>query len=254
MERYIVFMSGKVFEILRFEKLDSTMDKAFELAKSGCGEWTVVVAEEQSMGRGRRGRKWVSPRGGLWFSIVLKPKFNPIFLPLVGIATSLSCAEAIEKKFGLKTKVKWPNDVYIDSSKVGGVLVEALYRSGKVEFAIVGVGLNTNVHPQVKGLDAKATSLSRLLGREIDNEELLEYILDKLREYYLMIPDQRENIIRRYLKHMMFKDEIVKISINGRWIYGKLLGIDDLGRIVIRDEEGYVKHLNVGEVERVRRS
>ena len=153
--------------MVRFDRVSSTQDVARKYAEDG--REVVVVAEEQTGGRGRLGRKWFSPRGGLWFSVVLRRIETPV--TLVCLAAGLAVAEAVEELTGLKPCLKWPNDVLINGRKVCGVLVEGKFTGEKLSYLIVGVGLNVNIPldsfpPSIRG---KATSLLNELGAKVNS-------------------------------------------------------------------------------------
>ncbi|HON42827.1 MAG TPA: biotin--[acetyl-CoA-carboxylase] ligase [Bacillota bacterium] len=173
------------FDILQVEETDSTNRMARVLAESGACDGTVVVAGRQTAGRGRRGRSWLSSGDfGLWFSVVLRPEFEPNLAGLLGIGAAVAVARAVDKLTGVSADLKWPNDVLIGGRKVCGVLAEASTAAGRVEWAVVGVGINL-FHPEggfPPEISPVATSLSEHMGPEaaIDRERLLGAVLDEL--------------------------------------------------------------------------
>jgi len=181
-------LDRKVVEwrIRSFSEVDSTQRVAKDLAADGAPEGTVVIAGTQSEGRGRAGRRWVSPLGGLWLSVVLRPKLTPAEAQKMTLAVGVAAARAIMHTTGLNVELKWPNDVLIDGRKVCGILTESSIRSGLLEFLVVGVGINANVDlPKLPpDLQASTTSLSRELKREIPIEELTKAVLEELQKVY----------------------------------------------------------------------
>jgi BirA family biotin operon repressor/biotin-[acetyl-CoA-carboxylase] ligase len=171
-------------EIKRFKKINSTNLKAKELFKEGASSWTVVLAEEQETGYGRKGEKWVSPWGGLYFSIIL-PKGKIKDLQTLTILTAFVVARAIKEEFGLEPLIKLPNDVLLNGKKVCGILTENVVGSD-VKSSIMGVGLNTN-SMEFPGLEEIATSIKLETGKIVDNEKLLQKILEEIK-------NQLENI------------------------------------------------------------
>jgi BirA family biotin operon repressor/biotin-[acetyl-CoA-carboxylase] ligase len=173
------------FSIVRVDETDSTNRMARALANGGASDGTVVVAKRQTAGRGRRGRSW-SSRGdfGLWFSVLLRPQFEPNLGGFLAIGAAVAVARAIDKLTGVRVDLKWPNDVLIGGRKICGVLAEASTVCGRLEWAVVGVGIN--LFPPEGGfppeLTPVATSLSEHLGAGavIDRERLLEAVLDEL--------------------------------------------------------------------------
>jgi BirA family biotin operon repressor/biotin-[acetyl-CoA-carboxylase] ligase len=174
------------WRIHTFEEVDSTQRVAKELAVGGAPEGIVVIAEAQSQGRGRAGRRWISPPGGLWLSAVLRPKLAPAEAQRVTLAVGVAAARAITRTTGLKVELKWPNDVLIGGRKVCGVLTESSVRSGLLEFLVIGVGINANVDPTKlpPDLHTSTTSISRELRREVPIEELTKAVLEELQNVY----------------------------------------------------------------------
>lgn len=166
-------------EIRRFEKLNSTNVKAKELIEDGAEPWTVVVSQEQDSGYGRKGEKWISPKGGLYFSIIL-PKNNIDDLQLLTILTAFTIAKIIKEEFNIEPLIKLPNDIILNGKKICGVLTENVI--GKdVKSSVMGVGLNTNTEI-LPGLENIATSLLRETGRKIDNDEILKRIIEEIKK------------------------------------------------------------------------
>ena len=159
-------------KIYRYSSLSSTMEKSRELAEKGEKEGTVVVAESQSKGRGRWGRDWFSPQGGLYFSLILRPEKKKLIKP-IPILAGLCLKKAIKKITGLESMMKLPNDILISGKKVAGILMARTN-----SFLILGVGINTNIE-EGQLTEFSATSLAQLTGKKIDNEKLLrEFLLD----------------------------------------------------------------------------
>ena len=181
-------------KIYRYSSLSSTMEKARELAEKGEEEGAVVVAERQSKGRGRWGRDWFSPKGGLYFSLILKPKtkLHPHLLPPpvrgriekrgakpIPILAGLSLKKAIKEITGLDSGMKLPNDILINGKKVAGIILEKTD-----SFLILGIGINTNLKEEELA-EFSGTSLAQLTGKKIDNEKLLAAFLQDFEEDYL---------------------------------------------------------------------
>ena len=165
--------------ILFFRELSSTNDIAKELALQGAAEGTVTVAETQIRGRGRIEREWFSPKGGLWFSIILRPKISPKDAPKLTLMMSVAVAHALSKMFDLATEIKWPNDVLVKNKKICGILTEANTRGNQVQFVIIGVGVNANfdVRDMPFTLQPSSTTLKEELNKEINLEALLRTLL-----------------------------------------------------------------------------
>lgn len=167
----------------------STMDVAREEAQAGCPEGTVVLADEQTKGRGRLGRAWVSPPGdNLYLTVVLRP--SAARLRGLSIVSALAVVEAIEEVSGLRAAVKWPNDVQLSGKKVAGILIESEVAGDEVRFALVGAGINVSLDvSQIDEIRHIATSLAAELGRPVSREELVAALLGRLERLYLAPED-----------------------------------------------------------------
>ncbi len=171
-------------KIHRFDIIGSTNDLARSLIATGCENGEVVIANTQISGRGRRGQEWVSPSGGLWFSIILFP-YNLVVsrLPLFSLAIALAVSKGIEEKIGLVTLIKFPNDLYLNGKKLCGILIESSSSLSYVNWLIVGVGINVNI--DIENLPDLATSIKNELKKEIDKEELFFSVLKEVENVYL---------------------------------------------------------------------
>jgi BirA family biotin operon repressor/biotin-[acetyl-CoA-carboxylase] ligase len=173
-------MRGPEFKIKNFKKIPSTNQKAKELAFSGTAPWLVVMAEKQTAGYGKERTPWFSPKGGLYFSIIL-PKSKIEDLQTLTIISAFIIAKTINDNFSLETLIKLPNDVLLNRKKVAGVLTENII--GKdVKLSVIGIGLNTNIEKFPKELEKSATSLKIELGKRISNIKLVKQIVQGLKE------------------------------------------------------------------------
>ena len=167
-------------KILEFEKLESTQKKAKEIAEKA-KPWTVIVAKEQTGGYGRKGNFWYSPKGGLYFSVIL-PKTKIEDLQILTILAAFSVAKILKEDFKFEPFIKLPNDVYVNGKKICGILTENVIFGKEIKNSIVGIGLNTNIEKFPKDLENIATSVKIELKKEVDNKELLKKILEEIRE------------------------------------------------------------------------
>ena len=169
--------SKRESKIHYFHKLESTMEKARELAKKGCPDFTVVVAKHQTKGRGRLKRQWCSNEGGLYFTIILRPKITPNLCYQYNFLSSLVLVRTLNNMFNINAMVKWPNDILVDTKKISGMLSEIKIKTDNVSFMNIGIGLNVNNKPN----DIKtAISLKQLIGKEISKKEILLKFLNNL--------------------------------------------------------------------------
>jgi len=152
-------------------ELDSTMNRAMDLARAGCPPYTVVVADRQLQGRGRMQRQWQSEEGGLYFSMVLRPTLLPRVCPVINLAVALDLVATLARCCGIAARVKWPNDVLVDGRKIAGILSQMEVEADQVAFINVGIGLNLNNRPEIA--DKPAVSALQLTGRRSNRAEVL---------------------------------------------------------------------------------
>jgi BirA family biotin operon repressor/biotin-[acetyl-CoA-carboxylase] ligase len=217
--------------------VESTNEWAKELAMSGANEGTVAIAATQTSGRGRRGRKWVSPRGGLWFSIILRPEMRPAEVFKLTFMAGLSTAETLQKLYHLEVETKWPNDVLVNRRKICGILGQANSFLEKVNFAIVGIGINANfktskVLPHL--IATTATSIEDELGKEISLEELLAALLERLEtDYHTLVNSGFASILARWKIYAKFLGQEVKVVDSPKTITGLAENVDEEGQLII---------------------
>ena len=173
-------------EIIKFEKIDSTQIFAKNLKTPE--PWLVVLAKEQTTGRGRGRDFWYSPKGGLYFSVIL-PKSNIEDLQTLTIISAFIIGKYIKEKFNLEPFIKLPNDVYLNGKKVAGVITENVIEAKEVKFSVMGIGINTNIARFPKDLENIATSFKIELGKKVDNEKILKQIIERIKEQLKVISE-----------------------------------------------------------------
>jgi BirA family biotin operon repressor/biotin-[acetyl-CoA-carboxylase] ligase len=167
-------------KILEFEKLESTQKKAKEIAKNS-EPWTVVLAKKQTVGYGRKGNFWYSPRGGLYFSAIL-PKTKIEDLQILTILAAFCVAKVLKEDFKLEPFIKLPNDVYVNNKKICGILTENIILGKEVRNSIIGIGLNTNIDQFPEDLKKIVTSVKIELNKKVENGKVLKKILNEIKE------------------------------------------------------------------------
>lgn len=181
-------LATRVFgrSIHHFDEVASTNDVAANFAQAGAEEGAVALATRQTQGRGRQSRRWESPSGGLWMSIVLRPKICSEELPGLTLVIATAVAQALQHLASVPARVRWPNDVYVADKKIAGLLAEARWSGDHPEFCCVGLGLNVNVDRSDFSQDVaeSATSLQAVLGREVAVEPLLVALFERMEECY----------------------------------------------------------------------
>jgi len=240
--------------VLYFRTLTSTNDFAKQLAARNMKEGTVVVAENQSSGKGRLGREWVSPEGGLWFSIILRPLMQPKDAAKLTLLGSVTVARTVSKLYGLKAEIKWPNDVLINQRKLCGILTEGEINGKTLHFAVLGFGVNANFNLEAlpKHLGESATTLKEQLGREISREILLCRLLENAEAYYDMLSNGKfEAILNDWRKLSGFLGSYVKIISCREKIEGWAVDLDDDGALIVRLKDQTTHRVISGEVARI---
>jgi BirA family biotin operon repressor/biotin-[acetyl-CoA-carboxylase] ligase len=226
-----------------FASVTSTNAVAKELADAGEPEGTVVLADEQTGGRGRSGRAWFSPaRLGVWASIVVRPSLEARRLAGLGIATAVAVADALGRAYGFDARVKWPNDILAGGRKLGGILVEAGQVAGDlVESAVVGVGLNVAIAPGgfPEELRPVATSLSTVAGRSVDRLEALRLVLEAFDAAYDHYASQGAASARaRWRELSTLLGRAVEIETAGGTAAGMVIDLSPEGALVIERADG----------------
>ena len=230
-------------QIHYFTELPSTMVQARQLARKGCPHFTVVVAEQQTKGRGRMQRTWTSATGGLYFTIVLRPKIPPMLSYRTNFAASLAMARLLRSKYGLEAAVKWPNDILVNEKKVAGLLSEMETEADMLSFVNIGIGLNVNntAPPDV----AEAASLHNLVGRKLSRRDLLSAFLDGFEEQINQTASN--DIIEQWKKYTVTIGRKVKIVTVHDVYQGTALDVDANGALVLELCDGSTKNVVFGD-------
>jgi BirA family biotin operon repressor/biotin-[acetyl-CoA-carboxylase] ligase len=239
-------------DIRVFEQTTSTNDVIEKLARDGVKEGVVVFAESQTKGRGRLGRKWISPeRKGLWFSVLLRPDLRPQEATQLTVASATALRRAIQSETGLHPEIKWPNDILIGGKKVAGILTEMSAEPDQVRHAILGIGVDVNLAagefpPELRKL---ATSLKIESGRAISRAELATAILRELdRDYARICAGGFAVLADEWVAHCKTIGRNVTIQIGERKIRGRAESLDDAGALLLRTEHGHLEHIIGGDV------
>jgi BirA family biotin operon repressor/biotin-[acetyl-CoA-carboxylase] ligase len=236
-------------KIYTFETIDSTNNCAKAIAGCWGEEGTVVIAEQQTAGKGRLGRVWeASPNENLMFSIVLRPKVTPGGLNLLPLYAAVAIAEAVERTTGLKVECKWPNDLLVGKRKIAGILIEGSVKQNTVEYVVIGIGINVNQKRFVGELQSKATSLSLETGKEVDRAELFRTILSSLEQHYNSIGANGFNsIIPLWVSRSTMINRPISVSQQGNVMSGIVKGLSTDGGLILQSN-GMEKTLFAGDV------
>ncbi|MBI2877126.1 MAG: biotin--[acetyl-CoA-carboxylase] ligase [Candidatus Tectomicrobia bacterium] len=241
-------------EIVYFPVIDSTNLYAKKLATNGAAEGTLVIAEDQTRGRGRMGRSWLSPAGkSLLFSIILRPSLPPSEIFRLTILSAWAVARAIASQTPLTPQIKWPNDILLQGCKVGGILIEFAADPDQVIFAVVGIGLNVNFDPAAYAeLSGMATSLAREIGQEVDRLGILAALLRELdRGYRILLEDPKEGFERiraEWQASLAILGRQVRVICGEEVQEGLAEEVDEHGALILRDTEGKRRVIYTGDV------
>ena len=240
--------------ILRFDSIDSTNAEALKRARLGEDEGTCIVARQQTAGRGRHGRVWVSPEdAGLYLSLVLRPKIAPIYLPLITLAAGVAVHDALSE-IGLLPDIKWPNDVLVNERKISGILAE-MCESGSGVAVVVGIGINLTSKNFPPELAATATSIEDELRRGVAISELEISLLKYLEYFYgvLRESDGPVAILTEWKRRSTYADgKSVRVSLENSSITGITDGLEANGALRVRTDTGAVMIVQAGDVQRLR--
>lgn len=235
-----------------FDCVDSTQNRAADIMLKGASDGTTIIAGKQSDGKGRDGRKWISPEGGIWLSVILLPKFDISTVTLFPLAASLALSIAIKKTLDIQTELKWPNDLTLNGKKVAGMLVDASLESNRVENLILGVGINFDIN--AKTIQKMLKDVPNFYGvsslaktKKIKPKILVQTFLSELEcIYYDMNNGKTKRIIRDWTELSSTIGKNVKVNtINGE-IVGKAVKIDYDGALIISDKTS--KRVIAGDV------
>ena len=223
-----------------FDSTDSTQNQALKMANEDASDGTVIVAAKQTGGKGRAGRKWVSPKGGIWFSIILQPNFDISVTTLFPIASALALSIAIEKTFKINPELKWPNDLTIKGKKVAGILVDATLESNRIENLVLGIGINFDVDKKQIEKSLKRTlnfyGVASLTEQNSDVRpvELIQSFLIELEKIYELLNKKKtKKIISEWTKRSSTIGKRVEIDTREGKIKGKAIKIDEDGALVL---------------------
>ena len=235
-----------------FERTTSTNDVIEKLARDGVKEGVVVFAESQTLGRGRLGRKWISPeRKGLWFSILLRPDLRPQETTQLTVASATALRRAIQSETGLKPEIKWPNDILVGGKKVAGILTELSAELDRVKHVILGIGVDVNLGANEFPAELRrlATSLKIESGRAISRPELAAAVLRELDfDYARICAGKFTAVADEWQAHCATIGREVTIQIGGRRIRGRAESLDDDGALLVRTEHGHLERITGGDV------
>lgn len=235
---------------LRFDTVSSTNDIAKELAASGAPEGLCVIAREQTSGRGRQGRSWSSPPGeGLYLSLILRPAIKAADSAVITLAAAVAVAEALAADFQVPGDIKWPNDVLASGRKICGILVESAIENNRLQYAVMGIGVNVAQRIFPPEIGESATSLSLETGRPVAPEDFLKPLLDRLERWYTTATARPDRVIARWEELSSYaRGCAVRVESSAGSIEGVTRGLTAAGALVIELSNGETREIVSGEV------
>lgn len=239
-------------DIRVFEETTSTNDVIEKLARDGVREGVVIMAESQTRGRGRLGRKWISPpRKGLWFSVLLRPDLRPQATTQLTVAAATALARAIQTHTGLRAGIKWPNDILINGRKTAGILTELNAELDHVKYVILGIGVDVNLTAADLPPDLRkiATSLRIEAGKTFQRADLAASILRALDfDYYRVCSGQFAAVADEWEERCTTIGHQVAISMGDRVVRGRAESLDSDGALLVRTQHGHLERIIGGDV------
>ncbi|MCI9201729.1 MAG: biotin--[acetyl-CoA-carboxylase] ligase [Lachnospiraceae bacterium] len=238
-------------EIYYYEETGSTNIDAKRLGEEGAAHGTIVVADKQNAGRGRRGRVWQSPAGkDIYFTILLRPSFEPDKASGLTLVMALSVAQAVERKCSLKAGIKWPNDVVLNGKKICGILTEMNMETDYIQHVVIGVGINVNLDEMPEEISQTATSILWESGEKTARAELLQEVLARFEENYGMYEKESDlsYMLEEYNSYLVNVGKQVKVLDPKGEFEGIARGINASGELLIETPDGKVAEVYAGEV------
>jgi BirA family biotin operon repressor/biotin-[acetyl-CoA-carboxylase] ligase len=242
-------------EIRFFQEVTSTNTLAMELAADDAPEGTVVIAETQTSGKGRLGRKWISPKRNLYLSVVLRPNIPIHKAPLITLTGAVAVASSIRTSCGLEAGIKWPNDILISGKKVSGLLTEMSAEQDRIRHIVLGIGVDVNMEmgelpPEVRSL---TTTLAAEAGAKINRTALLQQVLRDLERWYQKFLNNHADVLEEWKKLNMTVGNRITVSGAGEDLEGLAQGVDSDGRLIVRLDDGAIRTVAAGDVTIVKR-
>ena len=238
-------------DVRYMETIDSTNLYARRLGEDGAAEGVLVVADEQTAGKGRSGRHWTTPPGSaIAMSVLLRPRIAPERISMVTLVMGLAVAKAVRELYGLDALIKWPNDVVVNGKKICGILTEMSAELMAVNYIVIGVGINSNMKEFPEEIRTTATSIALELGRDVSRARLIAEVMKHFETLYRSFLETSDlsGIISDYNAILVNIGRRVRVLEPGNEYSAKALGIDRNGRLLVRTDEGTVRDVYAGEV------
>ena len=238
-------------ELYLFKEVMSTNTVAKFLSENDVSNGTVIISEKQSGAKGRLGKSWESPLGGIWLSLVVKPNVDHSKIPMITLATGVAVVKTLERIGIENAEIKWPNDVMINDKKVCGILTEAVTKLNSIETVVVGVGIdaNLNIEDFPKDLQKTTTSIEHELGKKVDENQLIKIFFEEFENIYELYSHEKyEEILKEWRKSSYSIGKIVEVRKPYRKAYDAyIVGISNDGALVVEKNDGTLEKVISGE-------
>lgn len=233
------------------DTIDSTNTRCKQLAEEDAPHGTLVVADRQSAGKGRRGRTWVSPTGtGIWMSLLLRPEFAPSSASMLTLVAALAVQKGIAEVTGVETGIKWPNDLVANGKKICGILTEMSAEMDAIHYVVVGIGINVNTAEFPEDISATATSLAIETGKSVHRSQLIAACMKAWETYYdqFIHTADLSGLKAEYDSRLVNKNKQVQVLAPKNSYTGTALGITDTGELLVETPDGEIREVMSGEV------
>ena len=241
-------------KIYYFPELKSTNIMAKEKSlhrEEGIDEGTLIIAERQSAGKGRLGREWFSPTGGIWLSIILYPQLSPSYISRITLMTAVAAVKAIKICTQIESQIKWPNDILINEKKVCGILTEMSAELDIINWVVVGIGINVNIdHREFpEDIQENTISLKEILGKEVLRVKLAQTFLQEFEKYYEKLKRKEfPSILREWKLYSHTLRRKITVDIGERIITGEAVDINEEGALILKKEDGELVEIISGTI------
>ncbi len=242
-------------KIFYFPELESTnviaKEKALLYRTEEIDEGAIVIAEKQNAGKGRLGRKWFSPAGGIWFSIILYPQLLPSYIPRITLITAVAAVKAVKICTRIEPKIKWPNDILINEKKVCGISTEMSAELDTINWIVVGIGINVNIdHKKFpEDIQENTISLKEVTGREISRVKLAQAFLREFEKYYESLKRRESSSALSEWKSCSYTlGKKIRVDMGERIIAGEAVDINEKGALILKNENGELVEIISGTI------
>ncbi len=237
-------------DIVHYAEISSTNTLAMDLAQKGSADGTVVIAETQAGGKGRLGRTWISPRGNLYLSVILRPAVPVHKAPLITLMGAVAVAAAIREHLGVPAGIKWPNDILVSGKKVSGLLTEMSAEPDRIRHIVLGIGVNVNMDvaelpPEVR---KTSTTLAAVTGKHVDRNRLLKAVLARLDRWYHRFLKNEAEVLKAWEGMNVTLGNRVAVTGTGARLEGLAHSVDAEGRLILKLDDDTLRQVAAGDV------